>query len=60
MLLYGLIFLFVGPTYGKVCISSHYYCYLSYNSFHMGIHTDLCQFTPLFNDLLVMKNSHCQ
>ena len=44
----------------KLCISSHYYCYLSYNSFHMGSHTDSCQFAPSFNDSLVMKNSHCQ
>ena len=39
----------------KLCISSRYYCDLSYNSFHVGSHTDPCQFTPFFNDLLVMK-----
>ena len=39
----------------ELSINLHYYCYLSYNSFHMGNHTDSCQFAPFSNDLLVMK-----
>ena len=35
-------------------------CHSSYNSFHMGNHTDSCQLLPFLNNLLVMKNSHCQ
>ena len=35
-------------------------CYFSYNSFHMGNHTDSCQSVPSFNNLIVMKNSHYQ
>ena len=26
----------------------------------MGSHTDSCQLVPFLNNLLVMKNSHCQ
>ena len=26
----------------------------------MGNHTDSCQLVPFLNNLLVMKNSHCQ
>ena len=45
--------------YGKFCVSSRYY-YLSYNSFHMSNHTDSCQPVPFLNNLIVMKDGHCQ
>ena len=32
----------------------------SYNSFHMGNHSDPCQSVLFLNNLLVMKNSHYQ
>ena len=43
-------------SYGKFCVSSCYYFYLPYYSFHMGNHTDSCQSVLFLNSLLVMKN----
>ena len=41
--------------YDKFCVSSRYHCYLSYNFFHMGNHTDSCQPVPFLNNFSLLS-----